>query len=920
MRELSVFSKRRKSDWRISLLSLLVLGLIPSLAETLAAEAGKPAKKDSPARIKPKSVEVTASVEPLEAKPGDVVTYSITAKLQPGWHIYKYAKTQEGPGPRNTKFDLFETAGFAPEGTWTASKDLIKKKEPAFPDLDVVEFYEDEVTWSHKLKIPADASSGEKTIRCQASYQVCDEKQCSFPGQWTLNDVSVNVVGGAPPVAAAEAKPDAEPKPVKADSDPAIRSKAAKLTASVSPAEAKPGDKVVYSVTAKIEPGYHIYQYGTPSPQPGPRPTHFDLFDRAGLKAVGDWASTTKAQVKEEPAFNNLLVEYFEQEVTWSIALQVGDDAQPGTKTLRCQASYQVCDDQKCSPTGQWTLNDVALTILAASTDAKVAATPPAVEPKPSDKTPAIAETSATATALVAPTKSLPAEAPKVVSAVEKTARQGIIPLMIASALGGLLALVMPCVWPMIPITVNFFVKQGQAKDGQGKTTGLAITYCLAIIGVFTMVGVFCSFFVSATALPRLANNPWLNLGVAGLFLAFGLSLLGLFELRLPNFLLNASAQIEGRGGLIGVFFMAMTLTITSFTCTFPVVGGLLVMAAGGEFFYPIIGLATFSAVLAFPFFLLALAPGLLAKMPKSGDWMNSVKVIGGLIEIGAALKFINTAELAFVASTDAWFNAQFVLTAWVVLSAVCGFYLLGFFRTDHDYEEAKVGAGRMVLGCFFLVAALYFAPALFGRPPKGQIWNELVVGLLPPDAPSLTAQPVMIASNGGSASHENGEVKATETDPEKAERQERKFHGVSWGLSYDQALEVAKAEKKPVLIDYTGVNCANCRKMEQTVFVLPEVTKLLGEFVTVSLYTDYVDIGSLTSEDRERLAERNQERQIKMTNEATNPFYVIVTPEGQVVEAIGGYNRPDVFVDFLSKGLAKIKGETKVARVGEAR
>ena len=927
MRGLPAFPKTLNFAWRISVLSVIAIGLVSAFTQTAAAEPGKPAKKDSPARTKPKSVEVTASVEPLAAKPGEVVTYSITAKLKPGWHIYKYAKTQEGNGPRNTKFDLFETAGFTAEGDWTASKPLIKKKEPAFPDLESVEFYQDEVTWTHQLKIPADAAPGPKTIRCQASYQVCDDKSCSFPGQWTVNDVTVDVIGeGGAPVAAAAPATAPEPKPAvegakprKADSDPARRSKAAKLTASVAPNEAKPGETVTYSVTATIQPGYHIYQYGKPSPAPGPRLTQFDFFDPAGLTLSTDWKSSTKPIVKEEPAFNNMLVDYFEGEVTWTISLQVPKDAAPGSKTLRCQAGYQICDDNACSFPGQWTLNDVVLTILPGSPDAQAVATPaPADQTKPTDATPKIVEASATVPALVAPKKSLPAEAPKVVSAVEKTARQGIIPLMIASALGGLLALVMPCVWPMIPITVNFFVKQGQAKNGSGGTTGLAITYCLAIIGVFTLVGVFCSFFVSATALPRLANNPWLNFAVAGLFLAFGLSLLGLFEIRLPNFLLNATSQNEGRGGLIGVFFMAMTLTITSFTCTFPVVGGLLVMAAGGEFFYPIIGLATFSAVLAFPFFLLALAPGLLSKMPKSGDWMNSVKVIGGLIEIGAAFKFLNTAELAFVASSDAWINAQVVLTVWVVLSGVCGFYMLGFFRTDHDYEEPRIGAGRMLLGCFFLVTTLYFAPALFGRPPKGQIWNELVVGLLPPDAPSLSAQPVMIAANGGagSASHETGEVKSTETDPEKAERQERKFHGVSWGLSLDQALEVAKAEKKPVLIDYTGVNCANCRKMEQTVFVLPEVAKLLGEFVTVSLYTDYVDIGSISREDRQRLAERNQERQIQMTNEATNPFYVIVTPEGQVVEAIGGYNRPEVFVDFLSKGLAKTKGESKLAQV----
>ena len=189
----------------------------------------------------------------------------------------------------------------------------------------------------------------------------------------------------------------------------------------------------------------------------------------------------------------------------------------------------------------------------------------------------------------------------------------------------------MPCVWPMVPITVNFFVKQGQGTSGRSKATGLAIIYCLSIIGVFTAVGVLFSFFFSASALQTLANNPWLNFFVAALFVLFGLSLLGLFEIRLPSFLLNASSKGESRGGLVGVVFMALTLTITSFTCTFPVVGGLLVMAANGNFFYPIIGLATFATVLALPFFLLALSPSLISKMPRSGDWMNAVKVVGGL-------------------------------------------------------------------------------------------------------------------------------------------------------------------------------------------------------------------------------------------------------------------------------------------------
>ena len=231
---------------------------------------------------------------------------------------------------------------------------------------------------------------------------------------------------------------------------------------------------------------------------------------------------------------------------------------------------------------------------------------------------------------------------------------------------------------------------------------------------------------------------------------------------------------------------MALTLTITSFTCTFPVVGGLLVMAAAGNFLYPILGLATFATVLALPFFLLALSPGLLSKMPRSGDWMNSVKVVGGLVEIGAALKFLNTAELGYVTAENAWFDAQVVLTAWVVLAAVCGFYLLGFFRTDHDHDDVKVGPGRMVFGTLFLGLALYMAPALFGRPPQGLIWDRLIVGILPPDASEFSA-PILVAGGasggeGGSETSGPAEVKATSTDPVRAEREEKTVHGVRLG------------------------------------------------------------------------------------------------------------------------------------------
>ncbi|MDR3636176.1 MAG: cytochrome c biogenesis protein CcdA [Isosphaeraceae bacterium] len=693
---------------------------------------------------------------------------------------------------------------------------------------------------------------------------------------------------------------DGEAKPAKKDSKPFFKPKGVTMTPSVTPREAKAGDTVTYQIDTKLAPGWHIYKYAKQDPDSGPRATKFDFFDTAGLKIVGDWTASKDPILKQEPAFDNQVLSFYEDEVAWTIKLQVPPGTKPGKKVLRVQAGYQICDPQTCSTPGQWTLPDVELTVLPGGAEATTGAE---AGPAPTDT--AVAQAAGAASAAVA-------AKPEVLSEVAQKARQGIVPFLLASALGGLLALVMPCVWPMVPITVNFFVKQGHSQKGKS-TVGLAVTYCLAIIGVFTTVGVLCAFFFSASSLQRLANNPWLNFAVAGLFIAFGLSLLGLFEISLPNFLLNASAHGENRGGLIGVMFMALTLTITSFTCTFPVVGGLLVMAAGGEFFYPIVGLATFSAVLALPFFLLALAPGLLSKMPKSGDWMNAVKVIGGLVEIGAAFKFLNTAELAFSTPENAWIDAQVVLSVWVVLAAVCGIYLLGLFRTDHDHEEVKVGPGRLVLGSSFLAFALFLAPALFGRPPQSLVWDRLIVGLLPPDAGEL--------EGGGSAPREPGAgrviVKGDATDPKSAVEQAETFHGVTWGMSYEAALRRAKAEKKPILIDFTGVNCANCRLMEKRVLPRPEVVKRLGEFVTVQLYTDFVPIASLSSDQRQELAEKNIELESQLAKDTTQPFYVALSPDGELLNTIGGYREPSVFLGFLDKALGKLPKGDKVAQTG---
>lgn len=686
---------------------------------------------------------------------------------------------------------------------------------------------------------------------------------------------------------------DAQPK--KKDSPERMLPKQATFKAAISPAEARSGDVVTYTVTANIDPPWHIYTYSKTQlpPGQGPRHTQFDLFQTAGLVPDGDWMPSRPPHEQAEPAFGNKVFGSYEGEVAWSLKLRVPPGTSPGEKAVRSQVFFQICDPKSCSPLSYKSLPPVVLTVLPGGVAAA------AVPPAPAGDTGPALTTAPTTTAT----------APAQLNVAEQKIREGLLPFLLFSALGGLAALVMPCVWPMVPVTVNFFVKQGQS--GQARTTRLAIVYCLAIIGIFTAVGVLFSAFVSAASLQRLANTAWLNLTVAFIFLAFGLSLLGLFEIRLPTSLLNASARGEGRGGLVGVIFMALTLTITSFTCTFPVVGGLLVVASQGSYFYPVIGLATFATVLALPFFLLALAPGLLRSMPRSGDWMNAVKIVGGLVEIGAAFKFLNTAEIALGAVPDsAWFDAQVVLSIWVVLAAVSGLYLLGVFRTDHDHGTAGVGPVRILTGSGFLFFALYMAPALFGAPPQSRVYN-LFVGLMPPDVDKFNR--LMLAGPSGPRAAEK--VSATSTDPAEAERQEKLFHGVEWGLSYAQALERAKAENRPVLIDFTGVNCANCRQMEQEVMPRSEIRAVLEKFVTVAQYTDYVPIASLSPEQREELARANQSRQFDLVRDVTTPLYVVVTPEGQVLGSSGGYIPAAQYKTFLEGLLQKYEAVPRVAR-----
>ena len=442
---------------------------------------------------------------------------------------------------------------------------------------------------------------------------------------------------------------------------------------------------------------------------------------------------------------------------------------------------------------------------------------------------------------------------------LEAAIDQGFFSFVLLAISMGFLALLTPCVFPMIPITVSFFTQQGES--GQGKPLKNAIIYTLGIIATFSILGFILALTLGASGANQLASNPWVNLFIAALFIYFALSLFGMYEIEVPEKLRHLSLKQEGRGGVVGTLFMAVTFTLTSFTCTVQFVGLLLVAASQGQWFWPLIGMIVFSAAFAFPFFFLALFPQYLAKMPKSGGWLNAVKVVMGFLELAAAFKFLSNTDLVW-----GWgfFSHNAVLAVWAVLMLLAGFYLLGKIQLPHDSPLASVSVPRLMLSAAFLTFGLYLTSGLFGQRIHG-----IIYAYLPPVVESDTGA---VSTNGNSMAEE-----------------------FKWYRDLDQGLTEAKATGKPVFIDFTGYTCTNCRWMEANIFTKREVKDRFDEMILVQLYTD----GGPNHRE-------NQEYEIDRFGTAALPFYVIISPYDEIITTFPGMTRDlDNFLDFLDEGLA---------------
>ncbi len=444
------------------------------------------------------------------------------------------------------------------------------------------------------------------------------------------------------------------------------------------------------------------------------------------------------------------------------------------------------------------------------------------------------------------------------------------------AASAGALSLLTPCVFPMVPITVSYFT----SHSGTDRRTALrnALVFGVGIVLTFTALGIALAAFIGATGIALFAANPWVNLALTAIFVAFALNLFGAYEITIPSrwlTQLDAATRSRDGAGMVGALLMGLTFTLTSFTCTAPFVGTVLVTAAQGQWKQPVVGMLTYSTVFALPFFVLALVPQWLSRLPKSGGWLNAVKVVMGFVELAAALKFLANVDLVWHWGVV---TRTVVLACWVALAALTTWYLLGRLQLSHDSPVTTVSVGRLLVAGGSLATGIWLATGLTGRSLGS------LEAFLPIDEAALMASGTTAAIAGAptAAGPTSGTLHTADAD-------------LPWRLNdYAGALAQAQQEHKPVFIDFTGYTCTNCRWMEANIFPRPEIRAALSHFVLTRLFTD----------GDGPVYEQQQNFQEQHFHTVALPLYAIVAPDGSTIATFPGLTRdPAAYLAFLHQG-----------------
>jgi len=597
-----------------------------------------------------------------------------------------------------------------------------------------------------------------------------------------------------------------------------------KWSAILTPGDIRAGEGGQIVVKANIDPGWHIYSLN--QAKAGPKPTTIELTDGSALQPAGDPVQPEVKPVHD--AIAGADVEEFEKSVSFGLGVVINEGVK-GPQKATISVTYQACNNATC--------------LLPKTVSVPLEFTPdsgPAREDrKDAIGTVPVQDYPAAPTAAVAsPASNLNA------GGVDGAKRKGLLLFMVYCFGGGLLSLLTPCVFPMIPLTVNFFTKRQAATRRAGVRDALA--YCVGIIGTFTCIGIAVTVVFGAGKLQQLATNPVLNIGFAILFVALAANLLGMFEIVVPQALQQKAQAGTRKSGVLGPVFMGLASTISSFTCTGAIVGSLLATAATGDRLYPVLGMLSFSTAFSLPFFLLALFPQYLSRMPKSGSWMVSVKAYMGFLELAAAVKFLSNADLVW--STGILTRPVF-LACWAIVMTLAGLYMVGLLPLK-GHDRSNIGWMRRGIGVASFLLATYCIAGARG------VSLGAVEAFLP---------------------------------PEKS----------NWFQDYAIAVAEAKRTNRPIFINFTGVTCTNCRSMEKNMFTRQDVKDSLRGFVLVELYTDRS--GKFKAND-----ESNQKLEQTLTNTLTLPVYVVVSSDGKTPyrNFQGSTSDAGKFVEFLKQGV----------------
>ncbi len=788
-------------------------------------------------------------------KPGDEVTLAVSVTLPDGYYIYG----TDGKFGGRTVIKLEANGVEEIDADWVPDREPKRQFEPLLAE-EVSKFH-DRVTWKKKLRLKEGADPTQLRVTGELTGQYCSEGkngegQCipiipAHQFELALAEVAGAARGETTPAARFdyEALPKSKAKPPE------------RLRFQLSPADAGPGDKVQLSVTIDMDKGWHTFSLTHDGI--GGVKTEINATELVGLKPTGDGFVADHPFEIEKPEAD-ITLEVHNGRVKWTRDYVVLAGVEPGRYGAAGEITYQVCKNSCIQRRLDFSLGHVAAGNSAPDSPTN------AVAPNVDDSAKGTSNGQARAGGVAA----------------KRPQDQGLFAFLLTAIGFGLVSLLTPCVFPMVPITVSFFLKQSESQHN--KPLLMALVFCGAIVGTFTVLGVGIAAIFGAAQLNALANNPWLNIGIGLVFVAFAFNMLGLFEIRIPSGLLNFTSNKEAAGGYLGVAFMALTFTLTSFTCTFAFAGSLLVAAAQGQYYWPILGMMAFGTAFASPFFILAMVPSMLKKLPKSGGWMNSVKVVMGLIEIGAAVKFFSVADLAWN-NVPVIFDFVGAMVAWAVLALLIGLYLLGVFRLVHDTPANGVSVERLTIAMIFLGLAAMLTVGVLA-PERGGGWiMDQIIAFAPPRFEEPVHQVHAVAA---------GAVVLPEPTIT--------HHGIQFAMDVDKAIAFATKQNQPMLFDFTGVNCINCRLMEKKL-AQPEIRQRLDKLVLVQLYADKVPLIPDVAEAK-RLLKRNLGLQTEWFGDVTLPAYAVVTPDGKTILSsyLGLEQKNGEFAAFLDEGWKK--------------